>query len=285
MRDDFAVFIISHGRAGQVDTLETLKRRGYGGKWFVVVDNEDEQQERYIGEYGAENVVVFDKQEYIDKVDTISTSGERKTPLFARNAVCDIAKQKGLKFFAMYDDDLTRLSYRYEGGGKLRAKDIQKLDEIFEEMISFMGFANIDAMAFTNAGGLIGGVQGRWSEGLRRQGANTYILRTDREYPFIGVYNEDMNFSLLLASAGKLVFEYTHVCFYAPERGSNSGGLSETYKSKNWYYINFHSVVCCPWCCKTTKKDSLQVSWRNALPMIINERWKKSCEMTLPFSS
>lgn len=284
MLDNFAVFIISHGRAGQVCTLETLKRCGYGGKWFIVVDDEDDQQEQYFGEYGAENVVVFNKQEYVEKVDTISTSGERKTPLFARNAVHDIAKSKGLDFYALYDDDLTMLRYRFEDKGKLRAKDVQFLDEIFEEMISFMGVANIDAMAFTNAGGLIGGVQGRWAEGMRRQGAATYILRTDRDYQFIGVYNEDINFSLLLANTGRLVFELTAICFYTPERGLNAGGLSETYNAKNWYYINFHSVVCCPWCCKTNKKDSLQVSWRNALPMIINERWKKTCETTLQFS-
>lgn len=275
MLNSFAVLIISHGRAGNVSTLDMLRQCGYGGKYFIVVDNEDNQQERYIEEYGAENVIVFDKQEYIEKVDAISTSGERKTPLFARNAVHDIAKQKGLDFYALYDDDLTNLSYRYESDGKLKAKNIQNLDSIFEEMIMFMGFANIDAMAFTNAGGLIGGLHGRWKEGLRRQAANTYILRTDREYPFIGTYNEDMNFSLLLANAGRLVFELTAICFYAPERGSNAGGLSDTYKTKNWYYINFHSVVCCPWCCKTNQKDNLQVSWKHALPMIINERWKK----------
>lgn len=276
MLDSFAVFIISHGRAGNIDTLRMLRRCGYGGQCFIVIDNEDEQQERYMSEYGAENVIVFDKEEYIKKVDTISTSGERKTPLFARNAVWDIARAKGLRFYALYDDDIKGLSYRYEDEGKLKAKDVQNLDGIFEAMLQFMDDTNTDAMAFTNAGGLIGGVHGRWQEGLRRQGANTYILRTDREYPFIGVYNEDMNFSLLLAAKGKLVLELTHICFYAPERGSNAGGLSETYSDKNWYYINFHSVVCCPWCCKTTKKDSLAVAWKNALPMIINERWKKN---------
>ena len=275
MLNSFAVLIISHGRAGNVSTLDMLRQCGYGGKYFIVVDNEDDQQKRYIEEYGAENVIIFDKQEYIEKVDTISTSGERKTPLFARNAVHDIAKSKGLKYYALYDDDLTGLSYRYKGEGKLKAKDVKSLDRIFEAMINFMDDTNTDAMAFTNAGGLIGGLHGRWQEGLRRQAANTYILRTDREYPFIGVYNEDMNFSLLLASTGRLVFELTHICFYAPERGSNAGGLSETYSKKNWYYINFHSVVCCPWCCKTNKKDNLQVSWKHALPMIVNERWKK----------
>jgi hypothetical protein len=62
MRDDFAIFILSHGRAGNVVTLDTLQRCGYSGKIFIVVDDEDEQEERYIVEYGAENVIVFCKQ-------------------------------------------------------------------------------------------------------------------------------------------------------------------------------------------------------------------------------
>lgn len=274
MLDSFAVFIISHGRAGKVITLETLKRCGYSGRYFIVVDNEDNQLERYFGEYGAENVIVFNKQEYVEKIDTISVGAERKTPLFARNAVNDIASKKGLRFYAVYDDDLTDILYRYDDRGKLRKKNITCIDEIFDVMVEFMDDADVDAMAFTNAGGLIGGVGGRWREGLRRQGANTYILRTDRTYPFIGTYNEDMNLSLLMAAVGRLIFELTHIAFYAPERGSNTGGLSEAYTQKDWHYINFHSVVCCPWCCKT-KADKLTVKWKNALPMIISERWKK----------
>jgi hypothetical protein len=275
MRDDFAIFILSHGRAGNVVTLDTLQRCGYSGKIFIVVDDEDEQEERYIVEYGAENVIVFCKQEYADKVDTVSVSGERKTPLFVRNAICDLAKEMGFEYFGMWDDDISRLSYRYEESGKLKAIDVSNLDEIFEVMLNFMDNTNTDCMAFTNAGGLIGGLKGRFSEGLRRQGANTYIIRTGSSCPFVGVYNEDLQFSLLKAAVGDLVFELTSICFYAPERGTNKGGLSETYHEKSWYYINFHSVVCMPWAVKISKDAKLTIWWKNAIPCIINERWKK----------
>ena len=32
MRDNFAVFILTHGRASNVVTLKTLKRQGYSGR-------------------------------------------------------------------------------------------------------------------------------------------------------------------------------------------------------------------------------------------------------------
>lgn len=275
MRNDFAMFILSHGRAGNVITIDTLHRCGYGGKIFIVIDDEDEQEERYIREYGAENVIIFSKSEYAEKADTVSTSGERKTPLFARNAICEIANELGYSYFGMWDDDIGNLSYRYDDSGSLRGKKIINLDDIFSSMIDFMENTGTDCMAFTNDGGLIGGTKGRFSEGLRRQAANTYILKTGSHSPFIGTYNEDLQYSLLKAQIGQLVFELTCICFHAPERGSNKGGLSETYQEKNWYYINFHSVVCMPYAVKINKDLKLTINWRNSFPCIISERWKK----------
>lgn len=63
MRNDFAVLILSHGRADRVYTIPTLRKGGYTGKVYIVVDNEDEQQDEYIARYGKENVIVFDKLE------------------------------------------------------------------------------------------------------------------------------------------------------------------------------------------------------------------------------
>ncbi len=41
--DDFAVFILTHGRPDTIRTLDTLKRGNYTGKWYLVIDNEDKQ--------------------------------------------------------------------------------------------------------------------------------------------------------------------------------------------------------------------------------------------------
>ena len=45
MRNDFAVFILSHGRANNLITLKTLDKIGYTGKTYIIIDNEDEQEE------------------------------------------------------------------------------------------------------------------------------------------------------------------------------------------------------------------------------------------------
>ena len=47
MRDDFAVFILTHGRADNMATAKMLKKTNYTGKIYFIIDNEDEQAERY----------------------------------------------------------------------------------------------------------------------------------------------------------------------------------------------------------------------------------------------
>lgn len=47
MRSDFAVFILTHGRADNVATMGALKKGGYTGKWYMIIDDEDETAEQY----------------------------------------------------------------------------------------------------------------------------------------------------------------------------------------------------------------------------------------------
>ena len=47
MRDDFAVLILTHGRADNVVTMKTLQRQGYSGKWYMVIDDEDDMADDY----------------------------------------------------------------------------------------------------------------------------------------------------------------------------------------------------------------------------------------------
>ena len=47
---DFAVFILSHGRADTISTYRALRDGGYTGRTYVVIDNEDDQEERNVSE-------------------------------------------------------------------------------------------------------------------------------------------------------------------------------------------------------------------------------------------
>lgn len=97
MLDDFAVFILTHGRANNVVTYKTLEKQGYTGKIYIVIDNEDSQAEEYRQKF--RNVLMFDKKAVAKTFDTMDTEENRKTIVYARNACFDLAKQVGVRFF------------------------------------------------------------------------------------------------------------------------------------------------------------------------------------------
>jgi hypothetical protein len=60
MENNFAVFILTHGRPDNVKTYTTLRKCGYTGKVYFIVDNEDKHIEAYQKNYGIEYVKIFD---------------------------------------------------------------------------------------------------------------------------------------------------------------------------------------------------------------------------------
>ena len=91
MNDKFGVFILSHGRADRVHTYATLRKQGYTGDIKILCDNEDDTIGDYRAVY-ADDVIVFDKEEWRLKTDVMDTFERRDVVVFARNAVFDIAR-------------------------------------------------------------------------------------------------------------------------------------------------------------------------------------------------
>lgn len=61
VRDSFAAFILSHGRANNVKTVRLLESANYTGKWYIILDSEDSQIDMYKSNFGEEHIIVFDK--------------------------------------------------------------------------------------------------------------------------------------------------------------------------------------------------------------------------------
>ena len=119
MRNDFAVFILTHGRADNVVTVPAIKKAGYTGKIYFIIDDEDEQAEEYKKNFGADRVIIFDKQAAYDRADTMDNFNDHRAIIYARNECWRIAEELGLKYFLMLDDDYKSIDYRYEEDGKL----------------------------------------------------------------------------------------------------------------------------------------------------------------------
>lgn len=281
MREDFAVFILTHGRADNVITMETLKRQKYTGKTYIVIDNEDEQEERYRKRYG-DSVLMFDKLEMSKTFDTMDTSQERRTIVYARNACFELAKQVGVRYFLELDDDYKMFEHRWIEGEKLMTAPLSNLDEAFSAMIDFLIESNADTVAFAQGGDFIGGKDGgAFKKGLLRKAMNTFFCDVEKPFKFIGRINEDVNTYTRLGSCGWMGLTVTDADITQNQTQKTKGGMSEVYNESGTYLKSFYTVMCMPSCVKIAdmggshKRIHHNVSWENCVPMIMNQRYKR----------
>jgi len=271
---DFAVFILTHGRPDNVKTLSTLRKCGYTGKIYFIVDNEDKTIDKYIENFGIENVKVFNKKEMADKIDEGNNFDERRTITHARNACFNIAKEIGLTYFVQFDDDYYYFGYRYDTG----AKKITNMDKVFEIMLSFYKKVNIKSIAFGQGGDHIGGFSGIK---LKRKCMNSFFCSTEREFEFIGSMNEDVNTYTTLGSRGDVFFTFTNIQLDQKDTQSQTSGITDMYEKFGTYCKAFTTTMMQPSSVKVSMMNSNNprihhaIKWINTTPMIISEKNKK----------
>lgn len=282
MNDNFAVFILSHGRPNNVITLNTLKKCGYTGKWYIVIDNEDSTADEYYKNFGKERVIMFDKLQIAQTFDTADTFNDRKTIVYARNACFDIANKLGIKYFLELDDDYTGFMHRYIEGQQLRSKITTRLDDIFKMMIDFLNCTGALTVAFVQGGDLIGGLDNNnFHKKILRKAMNSFFCDVDKPFKFLGRVNEDVNTYTLLGQQGKLIMSISEFMLNQKQTQSNAGGMTSTYLDNGTYVKSFYSVMYSPSCVKVAAMGDKhmrmhhQVKWEHCTPKILSQKYKK----------
>lgn len=283
MRDDFAVFILSHGRADNIKTIPTLERCGYTGKYYIIIDNEDKTADRYYELYG-DKVIMFDKLKKSKEFDTCDLEArDRRAIVYARNASFDIAKQLGLTYFLELDDDYTEFRMRYEKDGVLSSLYVLQMDTIIDEMLEFLDTSGALTVAFSQTGDFIGGMGSKvYRERLTRKAMNSFFCRVDRRFDFIGRINEDVNTYCINAQRGNLLFTVADISLNQQDTQQNAGGMSELYLDGGTYLKSFFTVMVCPSSVKISemgvghRRLHHLVDWETCAPKIISDRFKIS---------
>ena len=202
---NIAVFILTHGRADNVKTYKTLRECGYTGKIYLVIDDEDEQEQRYIENYGKQ-VVKFCKDEYLQKSMCINPDKPRKVILYARNACFDIAKNLGITHFVEMDDDYKHFEYRTPVDGRLLTTKVRSMDKVLDVFFDFIDNTGIKTCAFAQGGDFIGGAATYHAINMKRKAMNSFFCVTDNPIDFIGSINEDVNTYVTKGNRGELFF-------------------------------------------------------------------------------
>jgi len=281
---NYSIFILTNGRPDNVITYATLRKSGYTGRIFLIVDDEDKTKAEYKKNFPGE-VIIFSKSDYAGKFDIMDNFGGNRVIVFARNACYDIARKLGLDYFFEYEDDYTQFQYRYVDKDSLKGIQVKNLDQILDAIIDCLDKTNATTIAFAQGGDFIGGVGSFKNNTFKRKAMNSFVFKVNddpkNDTIFIGRMNDDVNTYLTQGKIGKLFFQISNISLVQLATQSNSGGNTEAYKDYGTYVKSFYSVIASPNCCKIdlmgriNKRLHHKINWNHAVPKILDQKFKK----------
>lgn len=284
--EDFAAFILTHGRPDRVHTLRTLDRSGYTGPVYLVIDDEDrtapEYHERFPG-----RVLTFSKAEVARTFDQADNFTDRRTIVYARNACWKLAEQVGVRYFMQLDDDYTSFGYRLvgfkpeadrAGYHEFAVKDFNRLVRM---LLDFLTSTPASTIALAQGGDHFGGGAGKTEIRLMRKAMNSFVLDTHRPFTFVGRVNEDVNTYVWRGSTGSLFFTFFPVKLTQKATQSNAGGMTEQYLDSGTYVKSWYTLQYAPSAVRIammgTKARRLHhlIKWAHAVPVIVPEAYRR----------
>lgn len=296
-QNEFCVLILSHGRPDNVVTVNTLKKFGYTGAWYILLDSFDETADQYRKKFGSEHVVVFDKEEMMNRptTDAMDNFKFHKSIMYARQACIEVAKSLGVKYFAEYEDDYDSVRWRMnpqiEYSSKMLSTSGNVLDKVLDAMIDYLAETpRLQAICMAQSGDYIGGGNSRMiQEQSRRKVMNSWIIDVDRPFDFAGTMNDDVVVYSSLTHRGVLFLTTGFIAINQKQTQSGASGNTDMYKKFGTYAKAFYSVMGCPSGVKIGTLSNLgdrvntkefrvhhTVDWKSVAPKILSPKYKKS---------
>lgn len=288
MRNDFAAFILTNGRANAVVTDGSLRRSGYTGQIYYLVDDEDSHLDMYRSRFGK-SVLVFNKEQYVRESDCGNNFGRRGSILFARNACFDMARQCGLRYFWQLDDDYTCFAWACRSDKKPTTHGgvIRQLDAVLDACIDFLRASGAATVAFAQGGDFAGGAAGDYAvlaseQAFTRKAMNSFICDVSRPVRFRGVFNEDVSTYVEAGRAGELFLTVPRLRITQKATQSQAGGITALYTDCGTYAKSFSTVMYAPSCVRIRtmgnkfRRIHHSIRWNNACPRIISVKYKKA---------
>jgi hypothetical protein len=285
MREDFCVFILTNRRPDNVITYDVLRKSGYTGKIYLVVDDEDPTAAQYEKNYPG-NVLIFSKDEVSTFTDDYDNATDRRTITWARNATWGLAEKVKCSCFIQLDDDYYDFLYRRVGARsndltmRVRGYAIKSLDKVLSAMAHFAESVPVLTIAMSQGGDHFGGSAENLAK-VKRKAMNSFVCSTTKPFLWRGRFNEDVNTYVGLGSIGKLFFTFMHLQLDQKSTQTQDGGISDLYKESGTYVKAFYTVITSPSAVKvgvmgtSHRRIHHRIAWSNAVPVIVDERHRK----------
>jgi|APHM01.1.fsa_nt_gi hypothetical protein len=179
MSKNYCIFILSHDRPDDIPTISSLDRHGYDGDWYILVDSEASLDE-YEAEYGEDKVIHVPKDDALPELDRGDNFDYRKTPLYTRHQVWDIAERLGYGHFVMMDDDYKDFRWRLDENIDYSPNTpVEDLNKFIESAISLLNDSKLTTVCMAQGGDYIGGENATFVK--KRRTDNHYMVRCRRK--------------------------------------------------------------------------------------------------------
>lgn len=287
-KDNFAVLILTNRRPNSVLTVKALKKHGYTGAWYLVVDDEDPTLDEYQTNYGSERVLIFDKKEWAKRVDAGDNFDKRNTVTYARNAAFEIARDVlQIDYFLELDDDYHEFRYRDVEGGPNAYPMVRDMNAIIALLLRFyQAVPAIKSLAIAQDGDYIGGRNSSYGRavGLHRKVMNFWMKSTlpERAFKIVGRANDDVNTYVTGNLRGELFLTTSQLSLNQMDTQTKGGGLTGMYIDLGTYVKSFYTVMYAPSCTHIVEIGHLhrrlhhQINWNACAPKIVRESLRKT---------
>lgn len=282
MREDFAVFICTHGRPYAQHTLKKLLSTGYTGKYYLVLDDQDDTIQSYIDEYGADNIIVFDKNHYINSMDVGSSNPPYKCIVYAKNACEDIARDMGLSVFVIADDDVVSFRYRWPEDNVLKSMEVKSnIDEILDAYCDALLTMNISTASFGVPSHYFLGVSSITNEKVQSMRIPfQFVFRnTAHKVDWISGFGEDIITAVRYNQLGQFWQVLPQVELSTLPLATGSGGMLDTYKSLSSFTRAMYNFIFSPTGIKFYQnKDGMfkpAIRYGSTTPKVVSPKFRK----------
>ncbi len=266
---DYLIFIISHGRPNVQKTYEFLVSKHCTKNTFIVCDDLDPTLDEYLKNYG-DRVLVFNKKRYMDVVDVFYNVPNPNHPVYARNAVYDLAIERGYRYFVCLDDDMSALRIRTAKA----ERGTENIDGVFQAVFRFIRDSGVYIYGSGGASSFFGG----FKDEMLFTAVNACFCDTQRRVEFKCHYNEDVVTPLAYNKVGKIICATCHIHFFFQADGSNAGGIEYERSFRECYIYCVSALIsdpAKPRITYTPPSHIAKIRSGKAHPMILNEKWRK----------
>ena len=275
-----AIFICTFNRPDDQKTLALLRSLNCKMKIYLVLDDTDKSRDRYIKNYPDTDILIFDKNHYINTCDTGSNSPRYSCVLYARAAVEDMANKLGLDTFIMADDDIHTFRFRYLDGQVIRSQKLKDINGVIDSCMDYMVNSDISSLGFSFTQMFFGGPKVFDEFGRNRIVYNFMFRNTKHKVNWVSWYGEDIITALNHQQWGQYWIAIPDIQqdIDSVASGKSDGGMADVYRNKDGFHLAMCDFIYQPTATKPywyRNKFMASIVRSYAFPMLISDNYRK----------